>query len=94
MTATNQTGSPATSLTVKWQQNKAQPAKSARYSLYRYRTGQTDTNRDSVCAGANSVEITADQLNDQNNGITVDGSDLQYTTSTFCNGVANLQSGR
>lgn len=94
MTPSNQATSPAATLTVNWRPSSADahPAKSASYSLWRYRTGDTDANRVDVCTGANSMTIDATQMD----GVAVQGDDLQLTNLPFCNrvGETTLASGR
>jgi len=91
VTPSNQATSPAATLTVNWRPNSADahPAQSASYSLWRYRTGDTDTTRLDVCT---DEPISATQVD----GVTEQGSDLQLTNVGFCTrtGVTTLDSGR
>ena len=93
MAPTNQATSPATSLTVKWQQADPDPAKSASYSLWRYRTGQTQDTREAICTDTNSVTIDVDRMNALTIGVTKVDSDLQLKDLDLCHDV-KLESGR
>lgn len=93
VTPTNQTNSPAPSLTVNWKQDSAEPAKSARYALYRYPTGATDAGgRTTVCSAVAIDEAGMEPVT----GTAGSPSTLQLATVAYCDraGITTLDKGR